>query len=185
MWPHFIKLKCSLKLERNESKKKRSTFKERLLIIYTISPLSFLHFLNPHHAHSSEAKAIILGQSDLYVKMGSKVILTCVISQGPHDLGTISWYRGKYTCSKWINEERGKVPDYNGTQKNLALTTCASISNDWWRGKFFVNFLKLPGSESFYSISGKSPEKLKLVLLVVKLSKWICRDTTTKVFKFS
>ncbi|CRL04889.1 CLUMA_CG017940, isoform A [Clunio marinus] len=41
-----------------------------------------------------EAKAIILGQSDLYVKMGSKVILTCVISQGPHDLGTIVWYRG-------------------------------------------------------------------------------------------
>ncbi|KAG5684224.1 hypothetical protein PVAND_013462 [Polypedilum vanderplanki] len=41
-----------------------------------------------------EAKAIILGQSDLYVKMGSKINLTCVISQGPHDLGTISWYRG-------------------------------------------------------------------------------------------
>ena len=43
-----------------------------------------------------EAKAIILGQSDLYVKMGSKINLTCVISQGPHDLGTISWYRGEY-----------------------------------------------------------------------------------------
>lgn len=28
------------------------------------------------------------------MKMGSKVILTCVISQGPHDLGTISWHRG-------------------------------------------------------------------------------------------
>lgn len=44
----------------------------------------------------AEAKAIILGQSDLYVKMGSKVVLTCVISQGPHDLGTISWHRGEY-----------------------------------------------------------------------------------------
>lgn len=42
----------------------------------------------------SEAKAVILGLSDLYIKMGSKVILTCVISQGPHDLGTILWYRG-------------------------------------------------------------------------------------------
>lgn len=50
--------------------------------------LSFVFF-------PTEAKAIILGQSDLYVKMGSKVILTCVISQGPHDLGTISWYRGE------------------------------------------------------------------------------------------
>ena len=28
--------------------------------------------------------------------MGSKINLTCVISQGPHDLGTISWYRGEY-----------------------------------------------------------------------------------------
>uniref|UniRef100_A0A182V1D0 Ig-like domain-containing protein n=1 Tax=Anopheles merus TaxID=30066 RepID=A0A182V1D0_ANOME len=41
-----------------------------------------------------DAKAIILGPSDLYVKMGSVVTLTCIISQGPHDLGTIYWYRG-------------------------------------------------------------------------------------------
>ncbi|XP_040162600.1 zwei Ig domain protein zig-8-like isoform X2 [Anopheles arabiensis] len=41
-----------------------------------------------------EAKAIILGPTDLYVKMGSVVTLTCIISQGPHDLGTIYWYRG-------------------------------------------------------------------------------------------
>ncbi|KAL7026926.1 hypothetical protein ACKWTF_005237 [Chironomus riparius] len=47
-----------------------------------------------YRLHVVEAKAIILGQSDLYVKMGSKINLTCVISQGPHDLGTISWYRG-------------------------------------------------------------------------------------------
>lgn len=44
----------------------------------------------------SEAKAVILGPTDLYVKMGSIVTLTCVISQGPHDLGTINWHRGKY-----------------------------------------------------------------------------------------
>lgn len=47
------------------------------------------------HLIFAEAKATILGQSDLYVKMGSIVVLTCVISQGPHDLGTIMWYRGK------------------------------------------------------------------------------------------
>ncbi|KFB46215.1 AGAP007759-PA-like protein [Anopheles sinensis] len=41
-----------------------------------------------------EAKAVILGPTDLYVKMGSIVTLTCIISQGPHDLGTIYWYRG-------------------------------------------------------------------------------------------
>lgn len=42
----------------------------------------------------SESKARILGPRDLYVKAGSAVTLTCVISQGPHDLGTVFWYRG-------------------------------------------------------------------------------------------
>ncbi|XP_069673548.1 zwei Ig domain protein zig-8-like [Periplaneta americana] len=41
-----------------------------------------------------EAKARIMGPADLYVKTGSSVTLTCVISQGPHDLGTVFWYRG-------------------------------------------------------------------------------------------
>ena len=54
----------------------------------------------------TEAKAIILGQSDLYVKMGSKVMLTCVISQGPHDLGTISWYKGEISDERELHSER-------------------------------------------------------------------------------
>lgn len=41
-----------------------------------------------------EAKARILGPGDLHVKAGSSVTLTCVISQGPHDLGTVFWYKG-------------------------------------------------------------------------------------------
>lgn len=41
-----------------------------------------------------EAKARILGPSDIHVKAGSSVTLTCVINQGPHDLGTVFWYRG-------------------------------------------------------------------------------------------
>lgn len=44
----------------------------------------------------SESKAKILGPSDLYVKTGSSVTLTCIISQGPHDLGTVFWYRDKH-----------------------------------------------------------------------------------------
>lgn len=28
------------------------------------------------------------------MKTGSSVTVTCVISQGPHDLGTVFWYRG-------------------------------------------------------------------------------------------
>ncbi|KYM78235.1 hypothetical protein ALC53_11323 [Atta colombica] len=41
-----------------------------------------------------EARARILGQADIYVKTGSLLTLTCVMSQGPHDLGTVAWYRG-------------------------------------------------------------------------------------------
>lgn len=44
----------------------------------------------------AEAKAVVVGPTDIYVKMGSEVILTCIVSQGPHELGTIYWYRGKY-----------------------------------------------------------------------------------------
>ncbi|XP_063905958.1 zwei Ig domain protein zig-8-like isoform X2 [Zophobas morio] len=40
------------------------------------------------------AKARILEASDLHVKAGSSVTLTCVINQGPHDLGTVFWYKG-------------------------------------------------------------------------------------------
>lgn len=41
----------------------------------------------------SEARARIQGPSDIYLKTGSLLILTCVMSQGPHDLGTVAWYR--------------------------------------------------------------------------------------------
>lgn len=42
----------------------------------------------------TESKARIMGPADLYVKTGSSVTLACVICQGPHDLGTVFWYRG-------------------------------------------------------------------------------------------
>lgn len=41
-----------------------------------------------------EARARISGPSDIYVKTGSVLTLTCLMSQGPHDLGTVAWYRG-------------------------------------------------------------------------------------------
>ncbi|KAK6642886.1 hypothetical protein RUM43_004388 [Polyplax serrata] len=42
-----------------------------------------------------EARARIKGPTDLYVKTGSSVAVTCIISQGPHDLGTVFWYKDK------------------------------------------------------------------------------------------
>lgn len=43
----------------------------------------------------SELKAQILGPNDLYVKSGSQIIINCKLTQGPHDLGSILWYKGK------------------------------------------------------------------------------------------
>ncbi|KAH0818138.1 hypothetical protein GEV33_004653 [Tenebrio molitor] len=48
----------------------------------------------PFRLNVIEAKARILEASDLHVKAGSSVTLTCVINQGPHDLGTVFWYKG-------------------------------------------------------------------------------------------
>lgn len=45
----------------------------------------------------SEAKARILGPGDIHVKAGSSLTLTCVINQGPHDLGTVLWYKNTDT----------------------------------------------------------------------------------------
>lgn len=50
-------------------------------------------YFNLLHFIFTEAKARILGATDVYVKTGSLVTLTCLMSQGPHDLGTVAWYR--------------------------------------------------------------------------------------------
>lgn len=42
----------------------------------------------------TELKAVVLGTADLYVKTGSDINLTCKISKGPHELGTVFWYKG-------------------------------------------------------------------------------------------
>ncbi|XP_048512582.1 zwei Ig domain protein zig-8 isoform X2 [Athalia rosae] len=43
-----------------------------------------------------EARARIFGPADIYVKTGSVLTLTCLMSQGPHDLGTVAWYHGSH-----------------------------------------------------------------------------------------
>uniref|UniRef100_A0A182LWE0 Ig-like domain-containing protein n=1 Tax=Anopheles culicifacies TaxID=139723 RepID=A0A182LWE0_9DIPT len=41
-----------------------------------------------------ELRARILGPSDIFVKSGSEITMVCVIQQGPHELGTVFWYKG-------------------------------------------------------------------------------------------
>ncbi|KAG8040610.1 hypothetical protein G9C98_002606, partial [Cotesia typhae] len=41
----------------------------------------------------SEPQAQIMAKGDIYVKTGSVLTLNCRMSQGPHDLGTVAWFR--------------------------------------------------------------------------------------------
>lgn len=73
----------------------------------------------------AEAKALISGPSDLYVKRGSAVSISCVISQGPHDLGTVFWYRGAAILQPQQHGERLRI-DMDWTE---ALTSRLYIAD--------------------------------------------------------
>ncbi|ALC38701.1 dpr2 [Drosophila busckii] len=52
-----------------------------------------------------DAKAIIAGPTDLYVKVGSVITLTCHVKQpatSAQDIGPIYWYRGAYILSPFV-----------------------------------------------------------------------------------
>ena len=60
----------------------------------------------------TEARARIIGASDLILKTGSSLTLTCVMSQGPHNLGTVNWFRGnnQITTSKISENDVDNIP---------------------------------------------------------------------------
>ncbi|XP_071053790.1 zwei Ig domain protein zig-8-like isoform X2 [Onthophagus taurus] len=68
------------------------------------------------------AKARILGPSDIHVKSGSSITLTCIIKQGPHDLGTVFWYRG------------ADILDVSPHPNELAGNDRITIQNHWTDG---------------------------------------------------
>ncbi|XP_060520013.1 zwei Ig domain protein zig-8-like [Cylas formicarius] len=47
----------------------------------------------PFRLNVIEPRARIVGPTDLHVKAGSSVTLTCIINQGPHALGNVFWYK--------------------------------------------------------------------------------------------
>lgn len=61
--------------------------------------MQFSSFLSIFLPFFAEAKAVVSGPSDIYVKTGSEVVITCTVSQGPHELGTIFWYLGNLPSS--------------------------------------------------------------------------------------
>ncbi|KAG8320402.1 hypothetical protein J6590_069710 [Homalodisca vitripennis] len=75
-----------------------------------------------------ESKARILGPSELYVKTGSSVTITCVISQGPHDLGTVFWYRGSQIVEEGPLPAQGPPRVHIQTEWTDALTSRLHIA---------------------------------------------------------
>ncbi|XP_065369129.1 V-set and immunoglobulin domain-containing protein 1 [Calliphora vicina] len=69
-----------------------------------------------------ELKATIIGPTDLYVKSGSDINLTCKIMQGPHELGNIFWYKGS------------EIIDMTTNQNEIDSGTRITVENDWSDG---------------------------------------------------
>lgn len=70
-----------------------------------------------------------MGPSELYVKTGSSVIITCIISQGPHDLGTVFWYRGSQLVEEPPPPPQGGPPRLHiHTEWTDALTSRLQIA---------------------------------------------------------
>lgn len=73
-----------------------------------------------------------MGQADIYVKTGSLLTLTCLMSQGPHDLGTVAWYRGSQavvTSSRSENDIETEPRITVETEWSDALTSKLRITH--------------------------------------------------------
>ncbi|KAI4487571.1 hypothetical protein M0804_005720 [Polistes exclamans] len=75
---------------------KQESFEVALTRYYQLRSLdcTYTKFKRLDGLNFIEARARINGTSDIYVKTGSLLTLTCLMSQGPHHLGTVAWYRG-------------------------------------------------------------------------------------------
>ncbi|XP_052872566.1 zwei Ig domain protein zig-8-like [Anopheles cruzii] len=68
-----------------------------------------------------ELRARILGPSDIFIKSGSEITLVCAIQQGPHELGTVFWYKGNTLVESSTQEN-----DYLAGENRRI-----SIETDW------------------------------------------------------
>lgn len=79
----------------------------------------------------TELKAVVLGTADLYVKTGSDINLTCKISKGPHELGTVFWYKGiwmQYKCEfKTKSNTYMPAMDFSGDRWDHWHIECVKI----------------------------------------------------------
>lgn len=107
----------------------------------------------------TESKARILGPAELYVKSGSAVSVTCVISQGPHDLGTVFWYRDADMLH--VETERRVRIDTDWTEALTSrLRITDAITTD--SGNYScVPTVAAPASVNVHVINGEHPAAMQ------------------------
>uniref|UniRef100_A0A1B0A3Y8 Ig-like domain-containing protein n=1 Tax=Glossina pallidipes TaxID=7398 RepID=A0A1B0A3Y8_GLOPL len=76
---------------------------------------------------SPDAKAVITGPADLHFKVGSAIILTCIVYQpSVKDIGPIYWYRGEYMITPFdINDSENEI-----AQPTLPSTISRTIEDN-------------------------------------------------------
>ncbi|KAJ8925908.1 hypothetical protein NQ315_009760 [Exocentrus adspersus] len=121
----------------------------------------------PFRLNVVEARARILGPSDLHVKAGSSITLTCIINQGPHDLGTVFWYKGDNileTSEPHVNDadymRRLTIKNHwiDGLTSRLTLTN-AHLSDS---GNYScVPTIAGPASVNVHVINGEHPAAMQ------------------------
>ncbi|OAD57154.1 hypothetical protein WN48_02704 [Eufriesea mexicana] len=98
---------------------------------FLVPPSLGLTLFHCYSRSTPEARARINGTSDIYVNSGSLLTLTCLMSQGPHDLGTVAWFRGNQpvmTSPHSENDVNGEPRITVETEWSDALT---SSINAW------------------------------------------------------
>ncbi|KAF3425456.1 hypothetical protein E2986_08143 [Frieseomelitta varia] len=122
-----------------------ANFFQCLIARQNLKQITKLHKFADLHLHESQqtsssdssnekkkARARISGPPDIYVKTGSLLTLTCLMSQGPHDLGTVAWFRGSkpvVTSPHSENDVNGEPRITVETEWSDALTSRLRITH--------------------------------------------------------
>ncbi|KAL1502232.1 hypothetical protein ABEB36_007405 [Hypothenemus hampei] len=112
----------------------------------------------PFRLNVVEAKAKILGSVDLHVREGSSVTFICKVTQGPHDLNTVFWYKDNKILQSMGDNESQKIRIQNLWKDSL--TSQLHINRVNWSdsGKYScVPTAALPAHANLYVITGEHP----------------------------
>ncbi|KAF7280972.1 hypothetical protein GWI33_005305 [Rhynchophorus ferrugineus] len=113
----------------------------------------------PFRLNVIESKAKILGSTDLHVKVGSSVTLTCSVNKGPHDLGSIFWYKENEILQEdHLHRMTIKNQWTDGLTSKLHIST-VHLSDS---GKYScVPTMAIPADVNLHIINGEHPAAMQ------------------------